>query len=265
MVIYIWFTSKLQKRSYSQLQLSSPQSSAEFSTSSRDSPADKTFRRDSSEVTARAPDKNKKTRLLFMCNRFVNWIAVAQPRKGQIKWNVKQVSMNYLSRYQATCDNIYDIFCSVLDIFLFSLFSQLSACQQYSHMCILYLIYDSNILSYRYYSWWHVSVPYICFEIFGQSALRISAGYPYVSFGIHHIFVPVYLRVWFYYVLYCVSWSGCHLYLCFLNNFGYFLCFSSAMCKNSPFHFLMLQTCVLLCYIPCLSFYYIHCYVTCLV
>jgi hypothetical protein len=37
----------------------------------QESPADKTFRTDSLQVTARAPDENKKTRLLFVCKRFV--------------------------------------------------------------------------------------------------------------------------------------------------------------------------------------------------
>jgi hypothetical protein len=38
----------------------------------RDSPADKTFSRDRLEVTAKAPDENKKTSLLFMCNRYIS-------------------------------------------------------------------------------------------------------------------------------------------------------------------------------------------------
>jgi hypothetical protein len=37
----------------------------------RDSPADKVFRTDISDVTVRAPDENKKARLLLVCNRFV--------------------------------------------------------------------------------------------------------------------------------------------------------------------------------------------------
>jgi hypothetical protein len=79
MVINIRFASKLQKRSYSQLQDSSryfttvhhrvPKSSA--SVKERDSPADETFRTESSEATTRAPDENNKARLLFVCNRFV--------------------------------------------------------------------------------------------------------------------------------------------------------------------------------------------------
>jgi hypothetical protein len=54
-------------RRYSQLQFSSPQSSEEFS-----------------------PVQELQTRLLFVCNRFVKWIVVARPRKGQIKPSVKQ-------------------------------------------------------------------------------------------------------------------------------------------------------------------------------
>jgi hypothetical protein len=74
MVIYIRFASKLPKRSYSQLQFSSAHHGVQKSPApvkKGDSPADKTFRADSSEVTARAPHKNKKKRLLFVCNRFV--------------------------------------------------------------------------------------------------------------------------------------------------------------------------------------------------
>jgi hypothetical protein len=67
----------------------------------RDSPADKTFRTDSSEVTARAPDENKKTRLLFMCLS-VKWIVVARSSKGQITPSGKPPSRSYLSRYQET-------------------------------------------------------------------------------------------------------------------------------------------------------------------
>jgi hypothetical protein len=37
-----------------------------------------------------SPLKEQKTRLLFVCNRFVKWIVVARPRKGQIKLSVKQ-------------------------------------------------------------------------------------------------------------------------------------------------------------------------------
>jgi hypothetical protein len=69
MVIYIWFASKLQKRSYIELQVSSSHSSAPVKESH--SPADKTFRTDSAEVTVRAPDKKEKTRPLIMCNTFV--------------------------------------------------------------------------------------------------------------------------------------------------------------------------------------------------
>jgi hypothetical protein len=56
----------------------------------RDSPTDKTSGTDSSEVTAIAPDENKKTRLLVVCNRIVKWIGVARSRKGQIEPSVKQ-------------------------------------------------------------------------------------------------------------------------------------------------------------------------------
>jgi hypothetical protein len=53
-VIYIRFASKLQKRSYGQLQFSLPQSSEEFSPVQEQR---QSSRQDSSEVTARAPDK----------------------------------------------------------------------------------------------------------------------------------------------------------------------------------------------------------------
>jgi hypothetical protein len=72
MVNYIRFTSRLQKRSYSQLQsVHHRVQKSSAPVKERDSPADKNFRTDSSEVTARAPDENKKKRLLFVCNRFV--------------------------------------------------------------------------------------------------------------------------------------------------------------------------------------------------
>jgi hypothetical protein len=58
MVIYGRFASKLQKRSYSQLQFSSQQSSEEF----RVSPAEQIVQKLQQELL---------TRLLFVCNRFV--------------------------------------------------------------------------------------------------------------------------------------------------------------------------------------------------
>jgi hypothetical protein len=70
----------------------------------RDSPADKTFRTDSSE--------NNKTRLLFTCNRFVlQWLVVARPKKGQIKRSVTQASPSYLPRYPGNTWQYLDRVC----------------------------------------------------------------------------------------------------------------------------------------------------------
>jgi hypothetical protein len=74
------------------LRLSPEKSSGESST-------DRHCRTDSLEVRVKASDENKKTRLLFICNRFVKWIVVTQKRKGPIKGSVKPASRNYLSRY----------------------------------------------------------------------------------------------------------------------------------------------------------------------
>jgi hypothetical protein len=68
LMINIRFASKLQKRSYSELQFSSPQSSEEFSPVQEQR---QSSRQDSSEVTARAQNENKETRLLFVSNRSV--------------------------------------------------------------------------------------------------------------------------------------------------------------------------------------------------
>jgi hypothetical protein len=119
-------------------------------------------------------------------------------------------------------------------------------------------------------------IPYCLYVLF-ISGLECSACLPSVlQWAIHtsHLvyailfFVLIYLqaRLYWFCTLFC---SDCNLYICFFIKSCDFFCFFSVVCKNGPFYCLLLWACVfVVCYFLndfCLSFYYIYCYITCLV
>jgi hypothetical protein len=94
------------------------------------------------------------------------------------------------------------------------------------------------------------SMFFIRCKMFGLFALLFLVDNPCISFGKCHVFISVYLRTLFYYVLYCVSCSEC--YFCVsLRSFVIF-CFFTAVCKSGPFGFQVLWISVFNAFILCL-------------